>query len=294
MATSSVEEKINRVCYFIEEQPYEDFSLQDLSEVAELSKYHFQRVFKSVVGVTPHRYILLSRLRRASFELLYRRDLKIIDVAISAGFESPEAFTRAFTRVFSQTPKAFRNRPDWSKWAREFDITIPVRDRQYNVNVFDYPSIKCAAITHRGFYLEGLKTYDALFNFIVKNQYLTREQLKATPLLIIPNANPLKIEESEYTCEHCIPFEGEIAPNDEGVSSVMLPGGSFAVLTYVGPREPNGISHAIQYILNEWMPQTEWEWGGRPAAFVYDNSPLLFPDTELITHICLPIEPKTQ
>lgn len=52
------------------------------------------------------KFIQLSRLKRASFQLAFEPDLKIIEIALQAGFDSPEAFTRAFKRSFDQTPRA--------------------------------------------------------------------------------------------------------------------------------------------------------------------------------------------
>lgn len=91
----------------IEAQPDADVSVLALSERSGLSPWHFQRWFKSLIGDTLGSYIRGRRLTRAA-QLLLATDMSIIDIAVSVGFGSHEAFTRSFKAYFSMSPKAFR------------------------------------------------------------------------------------------------------------------------------------------------------------------------------------------
>lgn len=93
----------------IEENLAEDISVLALSERSGLSPWHFQRWFKSLIGDTLGSYIRGRRLTRAA-RLLLDTDRGIIDIAVSVGFGSHEAFTRSFKAYFSMSPKAFRQR----------------------------------------------------------------------------------------------------------------------------------------------------------------------------------------
>ncbi len=92
-------ERIRRVCDFININLDQDISLEQLSEVAACSKYHFHRVFKSVMGLSTIQFVLLTRMKRASFRLAFEPKRSIIDIAYEAHFESPEAFSRAFSSL---------------------------------------------------------------------------------------------------------------------------------------------------------------------------------------------------
>lgn len=75
-----------------------------------ISAWHFQRLFKSLVGDTLGNYLRGRRLTRAA-QLLTNSQLGIIDIAMESGFNSHEAFSRSFKSHFSLTPKAFRQSP---------------------------------------------------------------------------------------------------------------------------------------------------------------------------------------
>jgi AraC family transcriptional regulator len=87
----------------------EDVSLKALAREARLSTFHLQRIFSSVVGETPKRLTLRLRLGRAAVMLLAGED-SILDVALCCGFQSHEAFIRAFRRRFGVTPGTYRQR----------------------------------------------------------------------------------------------------------------------------------------------------------------------------------------
>lgn len=76
---------------------------------AGLSPFHFLRSFRSVTGVTPHQYLLRSRLRRAA-RLLSIGDLPVTDVALDCGFGDLSNFVRTFGRAAGLPPAAFRSR----------------------------------------------------------------------------------------------------------------------------------------------------------------------------------------
>lgn len=81
--------------------------LADLAAVAGLSRYHFLRTFKNVVGVTPHQWLLRIRLRDAA-EVLRTTSLPVTDVALNVGFDDLSNFIRSFRAEYGISPRRYR------------------------------------------------------------------------------------------------------------------------------------------------------------------------------------------
>ena len=96
---------------FIERHVTEPITLHMLAEAAGYSPWHAARVFKDMTGKTPFEYIRELRLSRAAVRLM-NEETRIIDVALDFVFDSHEGFTRAFSRQFGISPRAFsKNKP---------------------------------------------------------------------------------------------------------------------------------------------------------------------------------------
>ncbi|PHS15332.1 MAG: AraC family transcriptional regulator [Kangiella sp.] len=91
----------------IEENLSEDVNIVSLAKSLNLSPWHFQRVFKSLIGDTLGGYVRGRRLTRAA-QLLLSSDFGILDIAFDVGFTSHEAFTRSFKSYYKVTPKSFK------------------------------------------------------------------------------------------------------------------------------------------------------------------------------------------
>jgi AraC family transcriptional regulator len=74
-----------------------------------MSPYHFLRTFRAVVGMTPHQFILHTRLNRAAIRLR-RTSESISAIAFATGFGDLSTFNRRFQRVMGQSPSAYRSR----------------------------------------------------------------------------------------------------------------------------------------------------------------------------------------
>lgn len=97
---------VDAACW-IEGNAHEPVALADVAHHAGLSAFHFLRLFRAALGVTPHQYLVRCRLRRAA-RLLAEEDRAITDVAYDAGFGDLSNFTRTFTRAARMSPRAFR------------------------------------------------------------------------------------------------------------------------------------------------------------------------------------------
>src|SRR2546430_15821845 len=81
--------------------------LLDCDAVPGTALLHFLRLFARVIGVTPHQYLVRTRLRRAA-RLLAERDRPITDVAFEVGFGDLSNFVRTFHRAAGMSPRRFR------------------------------------------------------------------------------------------------------------------------------------------------------------------------------------------
>lgn len=98
-----------RTALWIDEHATEPLTLEQSSREAGLSAFHFLRVFSRTLGVTPHQYLVRSRLRRAA-AMLAGDDRSVTDVAYDCGFGDVSNFVRTFHRAAGVPPRAFRYR----------------------------------------------------------------------------------------------------------------------------------------------------------------------------------------
>ena len=86
--------RFQRVCRYIARHLDEPLSLETLSAIAHSSPYHFHRQFSAYTGIPLYRYIQWLRLRRACWRLAFNPRDKVIDIALDAGFQNAESFSR--------------------------------------------------------------------------------------------------------------------------------------------------------------------------------------------------------
>jgi AraC-like DNA-binding protein len=79
-----------------------NLSLEEISQGAGISKYHFIRLFKNVFGISPYQYQIRRRLENAKLELL--KGVSILDTALAHGYADLATFSKAFKQAFGQAP----------------------------------------------------------------------------------------------------------------------------------------------------------------------------------------------
>jgi AraC-like DNA-binding protein len=92
---------------WLDANAHEPVDLDSAARRAGLSPYHFLRLFAKIVGVTPHQYLLRSRLRRAA-RALAEDDRPVSDIALDVGFADLSNFVRTFHRAAGVSPRSFR------------------------------------------------------------------------------------------------------------------------------------------------------------------------------------------
>ncbi len=117
------------------------------------SKYHFHRQFTALFGIGVFRYVQLNRLKRASYRLAFREQAPILDIALDAGYEAPEAFARAFRKNVGQSPSEFRKQPQWLPWHATYRALRDLRTTHMKphhctdeVSIVQFPETRVAAL----------------------------------------------------------------------------------------------------------------------------------------------------
>lgn len=102
-------QRIQEAIRYMEEHIYEKINYADVAKSLHMSSYNFHRTFSFIVGMTANEYIRSRRLTLAAQEL-QTTDISVIDAAYKYGYESPESFSKAFSRFHGSTPKQARKK----------------------------------------------------------------------------------------------------------------------------------------------------------------------------------------
>lgn len=101
--------QISGAMKYIDENLAEPLTLDEIAARANLNKTYFTTLFKKLNGVTPWEYLTARRIEK-SYSLLSRRDMNILEVANSCGFNNASNFNRAFRKLTGMTPSEYRTR----------------------------------------------------------------------------------------------------------------------------------------------------------------------------------------
>jgi AraC family transcriptional regulator len=277
-------QRFTKVFDYIDRHLDEPLSLDELSRVAHFSKFHFHRQFSDYCGISAMRYIQLVRLKRASYQLVFKPLERITDIALDAGFENPESFSRAFKSAFGQTPSEFRNEPRWQPWSERFQFPARERKTDMEVKITTFKGAKVAALKHRG--------APALLNDSAR---IFMEWRKSTGLSPVPASqtfgivydNPDTTAPANFRFDICGSVTEDVPANPQGVITQVIPEGRCAVVRHVGPHDQ--MDESIYYLYRDWLPTSGETLRDFPLFFHYLN---LIPDTpehELVTDIYLPL-----
>jgi AraC family transcriptional regulator len=239
-----------------------DLDLEAVSGVAAFSKFHFHRQFKATFGVSLHRYVQLARLRQASKRLADEQGPSVTDIAPDAGYETPDAFARAFRQRFAQSPSSFRKSPDWEPWLRAFgpfnaarSKLMPTTFTPDQITIRDVAPTRVAMFEHRG----DPETLEVTIQRFIAWRKAAGLSPKTSPTFNIWYSERRPADPADYRMDLCVGLSADqpIVANvegmgGEGVREGEIPGGRCAVLRVTG--DTHNLEPAALYLYRDWLP----------------------------------------
>ena len=247
---------------YIEEHITEPTDYRKIASEMNVSEYYFHKIFTAVCGFTPGEYIRSRRLALAGSELL-STDSKVIDIAMKYGYDSPEGFTRAFTRFHGAAPNTVRK---------------------------GKASVRSFSSLHISVSLKGGKSMN--YKIIKKEEFTVLEKVEVHSIVDDENKNTIpdfwdraKVDGTVKTLAEALTadhnnlmgicygnspsdsknFEYSIAaicdencPVPEGYRKNKIPARTWAVFECTGPM-PKAIQEAWHKIITEFFPMNDFE-----------------------------------
>jgi AraC family transcriptional regulator len=107
--SSEYTSRINRIFDYIDCNLAKQMTLEELASVANFSKYHFNRIFRSFTGETPFSFIQRLRVQRAASLILAHNNITLTDIALQCGFTDISIFSRCFKKHFGISASEYRD-----------------------------------------------------------------------------------------------------------------------------------------------------------------------------------------
>lgn len=262
---------LERAIIYIENHLSENINVNDVAKEVGYSYYHLTRIFQVVLGENIGNYIKKRRLSNGANQLLYS-DKKIIDIALENGFDSSEAFSRAFKSVYSVSPKEYRNNRLEVFIGNKKEISIDLL-KHITTNITVQPEIKYIEDIH----VAGIQGVSSINN--IYSLWQEFDKVADT----IPNKHISKrtfgicdqLQES-HTINYHMDFSEvigiEVSSYDnlpDGIVAKTIPAGKYAVFTHRGLLSE--ILKTYEYIWGTWILLTKEVLDERGSFELYDQ-----------------------
>jgi len=284
--------QIQKGINYIEANLDYEISLQQVSQQAGISQWHFQRIFRALTNETLKTYIRSRRLANALEKLLISNQ-KIIEIAVTAGFESQESFTRAFKKMFNLTPNQARKIGSKNLFLKKVKF-----DSEYLQHINKNISLTPEIYTQKKLQVVGMKTefysVDSEKNNIADKLPLLWDQFLPRIADInnrIPNVAYGIIQQTKRNTDLLEYYAVvEVTQTNElpvGMVSIEIPQSKYAKFTHKG--NVININNTINYIYSSWLLQSNKQHTYAPDIEIY-GSEFIPNSDESVIHYAIPIE----
>jgi AraC family transcriptional regulator len=263
-------ESLQRAIDYMEEHLLEELSIEDIAKQAHVSEFHFQRTFNILTDISVGEYLRRRRLTLAAQELS-NTGSRILDIALKYGYDTPEAFSKAFRRQHGLTPSQARNHIGKLKSYNRLTIQVTLKGED---------PMNYKIVERESFHVVGVKR-----EFSCVNDENQTEIPKMWDDVHADGTNDLlfslnngKIKGVLGVCvdkrdKHAQVMDYWIATEHDGSTPkglliLTLPASKWCVFEVHGPM-PDAIQKVWKQIFTEWFPSSHYEHAGTPDLEVY-------------------------
>lgn len=300
--TEGNRERLDKVINHIEQNLDQGLSLADLANLAHYSPYHFQRIFKLLIGETPKQFIIRLRLEKAAHIVVLHPERSMLEVALHVGFKSLEVFSRAFKQYYSISPDNFRkssasekvkviqNPKPQGRFLIEPTCFLPalIDESEFSGLAFEIVRLPLQRVAY-------LQSILALPQSITENFRKVRQWASARELvkpdakvfgLIVDHPLFTPIDKCRYRA--CVAVESQ--PKLSNLVHYMeLPERKYATFKVEGGITE--IVKAVTFVANFLLPEIGYKVVHTPAIQVPVHDPLSTPFNKNAYHIYIQVQP---
>ncbi|MDF2789029.1 MAG: transcription activator, effector binding [Neobacillus sp.] len=254
--------RLNDSIGYIEENLLEEIDFKEVARRAYCSEYHFQRMFSYLAGISLSEYIRRRRLSLAAFELM-KSKVRILDVAIKYGYNSPDSFTRAFQSLHGITPSEARKSGQSLKAFPRMTFQLTIKGgSEMNYRIIEKESFNLVGIKKR---------VPIIFNGVnpeIAAMWQSLDMEKINTLKQLSNVEPMGLlSASTNFSEGRMEEKGELdhyigvaTTKDcpENLTKLEVPALTWAVFEAVGPF-PETLQNVWGRIYSEWFPSSNYQ-----------------------------------
>jgi AraC family transcriptional regulator len=300
------ERRMHRVLEYIDQHLDQSLDLNTLADVAHFSPFHFHRLFAAWMGETFGDYLRRRRIEVGARRLSAQPRTKILNIALSVGFGSAEAFARAFKIRFGCSPTAWRvqhsslhnansnfsqvnskrNQALQASFAEHEISRNQNKEKPMDVLLIDRQPATIAYLRHLGPYGEPIARFwqETYVPWAVMNR-LGADHARYG----ISYDDPSITAPEQCRYDAC----AEVSPDfvaTGGALKTTIPGGKYAVLKFKGTVEQVG--EAWTALLRRWLPSSGLQLDARPCFEYYRKGAAFNCETgEFECEICIPVVP---
>lgn len=254
--------KMNEALSYVEENLDSEIDFKEVSRIALCSEYHFSRMFSFLAGMSLSEYIRKRRLTLAAFELS-STDIKVVDVAVKYGYNSPDSFARAFYNMHGLTPSEARTNGKSLKAHPRMTFQFSIRGGiEMNYRIVEKKPFKIAGI---------MKMVNIVFEGVnpeITGMYQSLNEELINKMKSLSNVEPYGIisasnnfsegrMEEKGKLDHYIGVATDKNETDD-LEVLEVPSGTWAVFEAIGPF-PETLQNVWGRIYSEWFPSSNYE-----------------------------------
>ena len=251
-----------------------------LAGIANFSAFHFMRVYRALAGESLGTTVQRLRLTRAA-HLLATTAAPISEVSGRVGFETSQAFARAFRDHFGMAPSEARA-ANVANATAVSTLAALCPQPAIRIDVVELKPFRVAVKRSEGPFGKLDEVYRSLFEWMAK-----RGALEAIDgIWGVPHQDRRDTPVANYPFDCCLKTSAALSAGD-GITLVNLGGGSYVRYLHEGAFERLDESHDA--IFRELLANPEWQLRDAPVLHEYLNDPDETPEADLRTHIYVPV-----